>query len=145
VHLPIGTFLLVGAAELGTLLLGGRERIEPALPLVLPLMVLSALSAFLLGHMLAHGGGYPPQLLLVHRRLALCAVLGSSLCLGAWTYHAQVDSRASRWIYRALLALSLGALSVGAHFGGAITHGKRTCRSTRLPPSSPCWVARSCP
>ena len=124
VHLPIGIFLLVGVAELGTLLPSGRARIEPALPLVLPLMVLSALSAFLLGHLLAHSGGYPPQLLLLHRRLALCAVLGSSLCLGAWTYHAQVASRASRGIYRVLLALSLGALSLGAHFGGAMTHGE---------------------
>jgi MYXO-CTERM domain-containing protein len=124
VHLPIGIFLLVGAAELGTLLPRARERIDPALALVLPLMALSALTAFLLGHLLARSGGFPPQLLLVHRRLALCAVLGSSLCLGAWTYHAQVASRASRGIYRVLLALSLGALSVGAHFGGAMTHGE---------------------
>jgi MYXO-CTERM domain-containing protein len=123
VHLPIGIFLLVGAAELGTTFKRLRARIDPALPLILPLMVLSALSAFLLGHMLAHSGGFPPQLLLVHRRLALCAVLGSSSCLGAWTYHARVDSRTSRGIYRVLLALSLGALSVGAHFGGAMTHG----------------------
>jgi MYXO-CTERM domain-containing protein len=124
VHLPIGIFLLVGAAELAALSKRLRARIDPALPLVLPLMVLSALSAFLLGHLLARSGGFPPRALLVHRTLALCAVMGSAACLSAWTHHAHVGSRAARGIYRILLALSLAALSVGAHFGGSMTHGE---------------------
>jgi MYXO-CTERM domain-containing protein len=124
VHLPIGIFLLVGAAEVAALSKRLRARIDPALPLVLPLMVLAAFSAFLLGHLLARSGGFPPRALLVHRTLAFCAVLGSASCLIAWTHHAHVDSRPARGIYRILLALSLGALSVGAHFGGSMTHGE---------------------
>src|SRR5687768_7172793 len=59
VHLPIGFFLLVAMAEGATLVRPLRERVEPALGLLLPLSAFAALAAFLMGQLLALEGGFP--------------------------------------------------------------------------------------
>ncbi|HTJ84997.1 MAG TPA: c-type cytochrome domain-containing protein, partial [Polyangiaceae bacterium] len=124
VHLPIGIFLLAGAAEAMALVPALRKRIDPAMPIILPAVVISAIGAFIMGHLLAKGGGFPAQSLLMHRRLTLAAILGSVGCVIAWTYHAEAQGTVSRVIYRGVLGASLGLLSIGAHFGGNMTHGE---------------------
>ena len=123
VHLPIGMFVLVGLAEAATLFERYRARIDPVLGLVLPVLVLAAFGAFVLGQLLAAAGGYPAHLLAWHRRLELVAVLTTGLALIVWTYQAEARTRGGRAAFRALLGLSLAVLSIGAHFGGSLTHG----------------------
>jgi cytochrome c553 len=123
VHLPIGVFLLVAAAELTSFWPAVRARVEPALELLLAAMVVSALGAFALGQMLALGGGFPGGKLLLHRRLTLFTVIGASLCLIAWVYHRRSERPRALLAYRGLVAATLGVLSLGAHFGGTMTRG----------------------
>jgi mono/diheme cytochrome c family protein len=123
VHLPIGFVLLVGAAEAATLSPKLRARLDPAIALALPLLVLATLVAFVLGHLLARSGDFAPGALSVHRRFELFAAVGICLCPLAWEYQEQSDSGRARWVYRALLGVALGVLSIGAHFGGTLTRG----------------------
>lgn len=142
VHLPIGIFVLVALGEVATLLPRQRSRIDPVMELALPVLVVSAVLSFVLGHFLARSGDFPPQALGWHRRLAFVASLGSALSLAAWARQAHdangapssiakrvdpqhgVSSSLSRWSYRAVLFGSLAVLSLGAHFGGTMTRGE---------------------
>jgi uncharacterized membrane protein len=121
VHLPIGIYLLVAAGELAALVPRLRPRVDPALGLILPALVVSALGALLLGHLLAREGGFPAETLLRHRRLVLLASIVACLCLAAWAFR---ERPRGRLVYRALLALGLGLLSIGAHFGGTLSRGE---------------------
>lgn len=117
IHLPIGVLLLVAAAE--TLCLvspSKRARLDPALDLALPFLVVTSVAAFALGILLARGGGYPSRLVLLHRSFTLAAVVGSAMALVAWV----LGRRAA---YRGALGLTVLLLTVGAHFGGAMTRG----------------------
>ena len=126
VHLPIGMFVLVVLAESATLLprLQLRARIDPVLGLALPVTVLGALAAFVLGHLLALTGDYPEHVLGWHKRLELFAVIGAALALIAWELQERKAFAQARTLYRGLLFASVGLLSIGAHFGGTITHGE---------------------
>lgn len=123
VHLPIGFFLLVAMGEAATLLPKLRERVEPALGLLLPVSVFAALAAFLMGQLLALEGGFPAQSLAWHRRLMLVAVMGMAACWVAFEWQRGKAERA-RWIYRGAVGATLGVLSLGAHFGGTMTRGE---------------------
>jgi len=124
VHLPIGMFVLVVLAETATLQPRLRQRIDPVLGLALPVTVLGALAAFVLGHFLALTGDYPEHVLGWHRRLELFAVVGAALALIAWELQDLRSFAHGRTLYRGLLGASVGLLSIGAHFGGTITHGE---------------------
>src|SRR5512138_741414 len=69
VHLPIGFFLLVAMGEAATFHPKLRDRVEPAIGLLVPVSALAALAAFLMGQMLALEGGFPAGSLGWHRRL----------------------------------------------------------------------------
>ncbi|HYP89186.1 MAG TPA: c-type cytochrome domain-containing protein, partial [Polyangiaceae bacterium] len=123
VHLPIGFFLLVAMGEAATFHHRLRERVEPALGLLVPVSALAALAAFLMGQLLALEGGFPASSLGWHRRLTLLAVMGMAAC---WMlFDRQHDKGGQgRWAYRGVLGLTLGLLSLGAHFGGTMTRGE---------------------
>jgi mono/diheme cytochrome c family protein len=123
VHLPIGVLVLVGAAELATLSPRYRERIDPALGLALPALLVVTVVAFVLGHFLARSGGFPAQALSLHRRLEFFAALGVCFTVAAWARQTTLATPLARNVYRGALSLTLGLLSVGAHFGGTVTHG----------------------
>ncbi|MEP7123210.1 MAG: c-type cytochrome domain-containing protein [Byssovorax sp.] len=117
IHLPIGVLLLVAAAEaLCIVSPSKRARLDPALDLALPFLVLTSVAAFALGILLARGGGYPSRLVLLHRSFTLAAVIGSAVTLVAWV----LGRRAA---YRGALGFTVLLLTVGAHFGGAMTRG----------------------
>lgn len=122
VHLPIGFFLLVALGEAATFHPKLRERVEPALGLLLVVSALAGVAAFLLGQLLALEGGFPAQSLGWHRRLTLVAVVGMSACCIAFDRQ-RAGAGSSRWPYRGLLFGTLGVLSLGAHFGGTLTRG----------------------
>ncbi|HYQ17578.1 MAG TPA: c-type cytochrome domain-containing protein, partial [Polyangiaceae bacterium] len=123
VHLPIGFFLLVAMGEAATLHPKLRQRVEPALGLLVPVSALAALAAFLMGQLLALEGGFPASALGWHRRLTLLAVIGMSAC---WLLFDRQHDKAGqgRGAYRGVLGLTLGLLSLGAHFGGTMTRGE---------------------
>jgi mono/diheme cytochrome c family protein/uncharacterized membrane protein len=123
VHLPIGFVLLVAAAEAATLAPRWRPRVDAAIGLALPLVVAATATAFVLGHLLARAGDFAPNAINVHRRFELFASVGICLCPLGWQYQAHAGSERARWMYRGLLAVTLGVLSLGAHFGGGLTHG----------------------
>jgi uncharacterized membrane protein len=122
VHLPIGFFLLVALGEAVSFVPKLRERVEPALGLLLPVSAAAALAAFLMGQLLALEGGFPAASLSWHRRLTLIAVIGIAAC---WVVFERQRARGSgRWAYRGVLGATLGVLSLGAHFGGTMTRGE---------------------
>ena len=123
VHLPIGVLVLAGLAELFSFSPRYRSRIDPALGLALPFLLLVTVTAFALGHFLGRAGGYAAHALTLHRRLELFAALGACVSVALWARHAEADTPSSRNAYRVALSLTLALLSVGAHFGGTVTHG----------------------
>ncbi|HEX6275851.1 MAG TPA: c-type cytochrome domain-containing protein, partial [Polyangiaceae bacterium] len=123
VHLPVGVLVLAGIAEAATLWPKLRERIDPALGLGLPVLVLVTVTAYLLGHFLGRSGGYAAHALTLHRRLEFLATVGTCVSLALFARHAANVTPGSRTAYRASLGVTLALLSVGAHFGGTVTHG----------------------
>jgi uncharacterized membrane protein len=123
VHLPIGFFLLVAMGEAATFLPKLRDRVEPALGLLVPVSAIAALGAFLMGQLLALEGGFPAGALGWHRRLTLCAVMGMSACWVLYERQRGKDGQ-GRWLYRGAMGAALGLLSLGAHFGGTMTRGE---------------------
>lgn len=124
VHLPIGMLVLLATLEVASLVPGLRDRVDKATTLVLPLLVATAAASFVVGHLLAGGGGFPSRLVLWHRRLTLVGIVGASASLVAWAAYERLSSGGRRLAYRALVALTLGGLSAGAHYGGSITRGE---------------------
>lgn len=124
VHLPIGFLLLLGFAEALTLSPKMRTRIDPALGILLPPLLVSAVGAFALGLLLARDGGFPTKLVAIHRNLTLAAVVGTAVCVAAWSAQTTEGNGLRRGLYRAALGVTLGLISIGAHFGGSITRGE---------------------
>jgi uncharacterized membrane protein len=123
VHLPIGVLLLVATAEVLTRFPRVRERVDGAFDLALPFLVLTAVGAYTLGVLLARGGGYSPRLVGLHRTFTLLAVMGTGGCLVAWVTRVRPDGEERRTAFRATLGATVAMLTVGAHFGGSLTHG----------------------
>jgi uncharacterized membrane protein len=123
VHLPIGVLVLVGLAEAATFFPRYRPRIDPALGLALPALVVVTVTAFVLGHFLGRSGGYAARALSTHQKLEFLAAV--TLCLSAalWARQTSEATPAARNVYRGSLFLTLLLLSVGAHFSGTVTHG----------------------
>jgi uncharacterized membrane protein len=121
VHLPIGFFLLVALGEAATFHAKLRERVEPALGLLVPVSALAAVAAFVMGQLLALEGGFPAGALGWHRRLTLLAIIGMAAC---WVLYDRLKPGQSRWVYRGVMGATLGVLSLGAHFGGTMTRGE---------------------
>src|SRR5689334_21138803 len=124
VHLPIGIVLLVGAAEAATLSARLRPRLDPAIALALPVLVVATVGAFVLGHLLGRAGDFAQKALTVHRRFELFAAIGICLCPVVWAYQERRGTERARAAYRAVLGVTLGVLSLGAHFGGTLTRGE---------------------
>ncbi len=118
-HVPIGVLVLTLTAESLTLLRRHRRRADLVVGFALPFLVLTGLAALLLGLCLAHGGDYPAKLIGRHRNLTLAGICLAGITTIAWPYR----RRAGRMIHRGLLGATALVLSVGAHFGGTITHG----------------------
>ncbi len=118
-HLPIGALVVTLVIE-GLGIVSGeraRERASVALDVLVPFLFASATLAFVLGVLLAYGGGHPPHLLALHRGTTLAGLVACAATAIAFR-------RASRNVFRALLALTAALLSIGAHFGGSLTHGE---------------------
>lgn len=116
-HVPIGVLVLALTGEALTLLRRGRRTGDVVVGVALPMLVITGFAAIVLGAMLAHGGHYPHRLVAPHRNLTILGILFAGVARLLWT------RRRSRWLHRGLLGASALAMTVGAHFGGSITHG----------------------
>jgi cytochrome c553 len=83
---------------------------------VLPFVAATAAAAFVLGILLASGGGYPSKLLVMHRTLTLSGLGFIAAC-------ALLRAGGFKAGYRLALLGALGSISFGAHVGGSMTHG----------------------
>lgn len=117
-HVPIGILVLTLLGEGATLLRRGRRMGDVVVGFALPLLVLTGVSAVLLGLMLAHGGHYPQKLVAPHRNLTILGLLFAAVARLLWS------RRRSRWLHRGLLGCSALSMMIGAHFGGSMTHGE---------------------
>jgi mono/diheme cytochrome c family protein len=122
VHAPIGVILLAALLEVAALTRSLRSRIDPALDVVLCVMMATTLGAFALGVALATEGGHSARLLALHRWLAFATVAGVGASFVSWAFYTQ--ALCSRVVYRSALGVTLAALTVGAHYGGSMTHGE---------------------
>lgn len=124
VHLPIGFIVLLAFADALTLLGRWRDRLEPAVGVLLPPALAAALAALALGLLAASGGGYPSQLVALHRGFALAATIGTAACLVAWAAHRARGGRLTRAATHATMGVTLGLIGVTGHLGGSLTHGE---------------------
>ena len=123
VHLPIGVLLLAVTIEvLGFGSDRRRERLDAAMSTVLGFLVASAVVAFAMGLLLGRAGDYPQKLLAKHRTLTFVSVLGACATLASFAAHK--GKSLPRGLYRAVLGLTVGAMSLGGHVGGSLSRGE---------------------
>lgn len=124
VHLPIGVLVLAVTLELVALRSASlKAKVEPAMPAVLSFLVASAVVALVLGLLLGQSSGdYSAKLLGRHRLITFVSVI---LACGVLATHgAQDGTTALRALYRGVLALTVGAMSLGGHLGGGLSRGE---------------------
>jgi hypothetical protein len=124
VHLPIGALILVVLLESASLIGPFRGKLDGALHIALPAASLFGGTAFLLGLLLAHGGGYAPNAVAWHRGLTLAALLLLGLSGAVFAVSTTAKGVGPRFAFRGLLATTMGVLTVGAHFGGNLSRGE---------------------
>jgi uncharacterized membrane protein len=124
VHLPIGAVVLVVVLEAAALLYREPTRFDGTLELALPVSTASAAASFVLGLLLAGGGGYPPSTVAWHRALTLAAIVLLAAVSVVFSLTSPERRQSGRTPYRTLLTGTLFLLSVGAHFGGTLSRGE---------------------
>lgn len=148
-HLPIALIVLIP-------LLHGLARVcppgtlRPAIALTLWLCAGSALGAAVCGLLLSQESGYAGATLDLHRRSAIVLTVFSVALLVLESESANPSvrrvkfARSSRNAYRAVVPLTLLALTVAAHLGASLTHGS-TFLTEHLPPKFKAWAGLSAP
>lgn len=124
VHLPIGVLLWLAFAEVLTWSPRLRDRIDPLTGILLSALLTTAIAAFTLGLLLARSDGYSGALVSQHRALMAATVIAIACCVLVWSIQSPDRVGPRRTLYRLMLALTVGLLSGGAHFGGSLTHGE---------------------
>ena len=123
VHLPIGVLVLAVTMEVAGFRSDARRvRLDSAMSTVLLFLVGSAVVAFAAGLLLGRAGEYPQRLLAKHRTLAFVSVVGACATLASFAAHKGLG--VGRGAYRALLGLTVGAMSLGGHVGGSLSRGE---------------------
>ena len=127
-HLPVALLLLALLLEL--IRLPRLRRLVPSLPdtvldFVLWLAAVTGFAAALAGWLLAHEGGYDPDLLSRHLWSGVATGIGAFACvvLRAFT-KARPDREVLQSLATAVLVGTCGTMIVAAHAGGGLTHGE---------------------
>jgi hypothetical protein len=122
-HLPVGLLGFIALLEVGTFA-AFRRTLTPAVTAALWIAAPAAAGAVATGWMLALEGGFAEHLLRPHFQLALAITAGSWACLALDQIGRAIPNRHWRIAYRMALLATIGALGIGAHCGGSMTHGE---------------------
>ncbi len=117
VHLPIG--ILIAAIIL--LLLSQRprwQRFQTAVPILLLLAFLSAVTSCITGYFLSKDGGYAENLLDTHFYLGISVAVSSGIFWICWRI-----LRRKPWLLILSGISMLLLITITGHYGGSLTHG----------------------
>lgn len=126
VHIPIGMLMALCLIELLTLIRPGLEMGKSGMVLAVA-TALSFLPAAVSGFLRASevfAGGEPTPLLLEHRNLMIAAFTLFLISLGLRVAKKDQLNGAIRYVYLALLLVSLVLVGVGGHHGGQLVYGE---------------------
>lgn len=127
-HLPVAFLLL--ALILESLRLPAVSRLVPAFPdaataLVVWLAALSAFVAAVAGWLLAHEGGYDPDLLDRHLWAGAATGIGAMVCAILRTMAAaRPEQPGPRRLAATAVVVTCGVMTFAAHAGAGLTHGE---------------------
>ncbi len=122
-HLPIGALIFLVILEFGCMTKRGELRFGPAALLALFVGAAGSVVAVMAGIMLSREGGYAGGNFSLHQTMGIIGTAGVLLALVV-----RLSAMGQRnWellhAYRALFFISFGIMSLGAHFGGNMSHG----------------------
>ena len=125
VHAPIGALMLLAVFELLCLSRKNEEKFGAASLLILTVGAAGAVAGVLVGILLSREGGYEGANFALHQTIGIAATTGVLLALVL-----RISAMGSRHgglmdCYRVTFCLSLAFISLGAHFGGNMTHGNK--------------------
>ena len=125
VHLPVGALMLLVLFEIACVTRRGEEMFGPASLLTLTVGAAGSVASVLVGIMLAREGGYEGGNFTLHQVIGIGGTAGILIALML-----RISAMGSRHggmmdCYRILFFLSLAFISLGAHFGGNMTHGNK--------------------
>ncbi len=124
VHLPIGVMIMAIVMEIITM---AKHRVanalRPAVTFILWCGVFGLITAVTFGILLSREGGFDATTIQAHQTLGIAATIAAFLALFTKLLADASPTGRGTWIYRTFLVLSFLILSVGAHFGGNMSHG----------------------
>lgn len=124
-HLPVGALIVLTIMELACLTRRGESHFGSAALLTLWIGSAGSVLAVLAGIMLSREGGYTGGNFTLHQTLALLGTAGVLLALCIRIYAMGQQNRELMHAYRAVFFGSFAMMSLGAHFGGNMSHGSK--------------------
>lgn len=125
VHLPIGALMVLALFELACLSRKNEEKLGPAVLLTLIIGAAGSVAGVLVGILLSREGGYEGGNYVLHQAMGIGATAGILLALTLRLSAMGSGHSGMMDCYRILFFLSLAFLSLGAHFGGNMSHGNK--------------------
>lgn len=124
-HLPIGALIFLVFLEFASLTRRGELRYGPAALLALFVGAAGSVLAVLAGIMLSREGGYSGGNFSLHQTMGILGTAGVLLALVVRLLAMGQRNWELLHAYRALFFISFGVMSLGAHFGGNLSHGSK--------------------
>jgi len=124
-HLPVGALIFLVLLEVLCSTRRGEEKYGDAALLALLVGAAGSVMAVIAGILLSREGGYVGPNFSLHQTMGLIGTCGVLLSLVLRITAMGRRSTELLQAYRALFLLSFGVLSLGAHFGGNMSHGNK--------------------
>lgn len=124
-HLPIGSLIFLVVLELGCLTRRGEMKLGPAALLALFVGAAGSVVAVMAGIMLSREGGYVGGNFSLHQTMGIIGTAGVLLSLVVRLTAMGQRNWELLQAYKALFFVSFGVMSLGAHFGGNLSHGSK--------------------
>lgn len=125
VHLPIGALILLIIMELASFRRSLEEKFAPAALLALWVGAAGSAVAVIAGIFLSREGGYGGGNFSLHQTMGIIGTCGILLSLVLRIIAMSQENRSLLDVYRAILFISFGIMSTGAHFGANMVHGSK--------------------
>lgn len=125
VHLPVGSLMLLVFFELACMTRRGEEKFGDASLLILLIGAAGAVAGVLVGILLSREGGYEGGNFTLHQAIGIAGTAGILVALTLRISAMGSGHSGVMDCYRILFFLSLASISLGAHFGGNMTHGNK--------------------